>query len=321
MDTLTAGVCEDKDLMTQLMRDFFFIIPGMDKASSVPVLHVESLSKDIFESNWVSKNSPCLIKGAVRHWPAMERWKEKQYWISSCRNNEVSIYPHQNFISSKRQESGQEKLAFHSAMERLFENRDYIFSMPGKQIMKGSDFEKLEEDIPGFTFLPSPEMPRWYERMRFFAYRRAATNWHYHGVDETLMCQIKGSKKVGLLPPCIPQIKHVTNFLQEERYLEGQVLDPSLQLNPYTVDVEEGDALYIPPYWHHVVVPNDGEMGFTLAYCWRSPLHILGNFSNYLLRTVYRQGMWPFNPKTLLLPFLGCYAAFLYYTKKIAGKI
>jgi hypothetical protein len=87
------------------------------------------------------------------------------------------------------------------------------------------------------------------------------------------------------------------------------------------VDVTEGDALYIPPYWHHAVAPVDGEAGFTVAYCWRSPLHKLGNFSNFMVREVYRQGMWPLKPMTLILPFLGCYAGLSYSTKKIAGQL
>jgi hypothetical protein len=293
----------------------------MDNPLSVPELQSETLDEATFMRKWVAKNRPCVVRGAVRHWPAVARWGDKDYWLERCDNFDVKAYPHQNFITPKLQHIGLEQIPFHSAMERLFANRDYIFSIPGQKIMKGARFEKVEEDVPGFTFLPSPAMPRWYERMRFFAYRRAGTHWHYHGIDETLMCQVKGSKKVGLLSPRIPKIREVTRFLQDESYLGGEYLDTSLRLNPYIVDVEEGDALYIPPYWHHVVVPNDGEVGFTVAFCWKSPLHILGNFSNFMVRNVYRQGMWPFNYNTLLLPFIGCYAGLLYLTKKATGQI
>jgi hypothetical protein len=307
--------------MDNLLLNSFTIIPGIETPLAVPVLTAATLKEEVFRKDWVAKNKPCLIKGAVKHWPAVQKWRNKSYWLENCGNFEVNVYPHQNFIDRKRQEAGHEKMLFHDAIERLFQNRDYVFSMPGEQIMDEGRFAGVKKDLGGFTFLPNAAMPRYYERLRFFIYRRAATNWHYHGVDETLMCQVNGVKRVALLSPQIPRSKYVTEFLKNESYLDGATLDKTHDLRPLITDVEEGDALYIPPYWHHVVVPGDGEIGFTLAFCWRSPLHILGNFSNFFVRDLYRSGMRPFSLNTILLPFLGCYAGLLYCIKKISGKI
>lgn len=155
-----------------------------------------------------------------------------------------------------------------------------------------------------------------YDRMRLFLYRGAATNWHYHSTDETLMCQVKGAKRVGLFGPHVKDIGNVTRFLLEERQLEGEKLDSALDLSPYMADVEEGDALYIPPYWHHAVVPHDLEVGFTLACCWKSPLHKLGDFSNFFVRKLYADGMWPLKKISLVIPFYAAAAAFSHYFGK-----
>ena len=310
--------------MEELANSFFSIIPGIERPATVPVLTADTLKEDVFKNEWVAKNKPCLIRGAVKHWPAIEKWRHKDYWIAMCRNFEAKVYPHQNFIGTGRQEAGLEKMLFYDAIERLFQNKDHVFSMPGEQVhIKEAKkrFARVKEDLRGFSFLPSAPGPRYYKRIRLFIYRRAATNWHYHGVDETLMCQVNGAKRVALLSPGIPRPGYVTKFLLREAYLNGEVLDRSLNLAPLITDVAEGDALYIPPYWHHAVVPKDGEIGFTVAFCWRSPLHILGNFSNYFVRNLYKQGMWPLTGYSFLLPVLGCAAGLSYFIQKMLRRM
>jgi hypothetical protein len=310
----------DVQEMRQFFDRFSSFIPGIKNPQPVPVLQADKLTREVFMRDWVGRNRPCLIKGAVKHWPAVQKWRNKEYWLTTCENHDVSIFPHQNFIAQERQDMGHEVMPFHAAVERLHEGRDHIFSMPSEQVRQGSRFSSILKDMAGFNFLQVSKMPIFYYRTRFFMYRRAATNWHYHGVDETLMCQVNGTKRVALLSPHIPRPKYVTDFLLKERYLNEESIDSSLDLKPLIVDVEEGDSLYIPPYWHHLVVPVDGEIGFTVAYCWKSPDHVMGNFSNYFVRTAYRQGMSPFKWQSLLLPFFALYAGTSYSIKKLAGK-
>jgi hypothetical protein len=302
--------------------DYFFqMIPGIEKAGTVPVVRASDLTEKSFINDWVSKNKACLVKGAVSHWPAVAKWKDKAYWLTHCDNFEVNIIPHQNFIDPARQNENQIRMKYHDAIERLFSNQDRVFSIPSEQITTNNRFSGISPDVKTFTFMPQPPPPRWYQQMRFFTYRRAATAWHFHNVDETLMCQVNGTKKVALLSPHIPRTAEVTNFFLKESYIRGEKLDPALDLKPMIVYVEEGDALYIPPYWHHVVVPVDGQIGFTLAYCWKSPLHILGNFSNYFVRALFKQAMFPVGLKTFILPVLGFSAMLAYGWKKITGKV
>lgn len=309
------------DEMKPVMDLYLSFIPGMGRPLPVPVVYAETLTKKEFTEKWVSRNKPCLVKNAVIHWPAVEKWKHLEYWLNKCDNFDINVYPHQNFNNREKQDKGKEVMPFHKAIERLFNNSDYLFSLPAEQITDEGRFSGIKADMPGFIFLPETENPRYYERMRFFSYRRAATGWHYHGIDETLMCQVKGTKRVALLSPDIPNAGYVTKYLKEENYLNNDHFEVQNNIQPLMVDVEEGDALYIPPYWHHVVVPVDGEIGFTVAFCWKSPLHILGNFSNYFVRALYRQGMWPLNINTFFMPLLGCYAGTLHLVRKMSGRI
>lgn len=291
-----------------IRAELFSIVPGLDRAKPVPILSAETLNEKTFIDEWVAKNRPCLIKGAVAHWPAVEKWKDKAHVLSLCDKSKITAYPHRNYNDRKKQEDGEVTLPLTEAVERLFSKEDEVFSIPSKLVEASGDYAGFFKEMTGFSFLNSDRSPRFYPKDRIFMYRRAATAWHYHDVDETLMCQVVGDKTVLVLPPTIPQVAHVADFLTSERQLEGEILDPAIELQPFWVDVREGDALYIPPYWLHAVIPADDQIGFTVAHCWSSPWHILGDLSNYFVRKLYKQAVYPINKYSVLAPLLGGYA-------------
>jgi dTDP-4-dehydrorhamnose 3,5-epimerase-like enzyme len=316
MENILTATSELPEL--EALNDIFFsFIPGIKEARPVPVVAATHLTARAFHNDWVSKNKPCLVKGAVKDWPAVTAWRNKDYWRAACENFNIRVYLDMNHNSPELHR--ETIMPFHDAIDRLFARRDAVFSMPSERIEHNGPFSALLKEMNDFPFVSPQLMPRMYEHRRLFLYRKAATAWHYHNIDETLMCQVNGAKKVVLLSPRIPRPEFVTRFLNDEWYLQGKLLDPALKLNPYTVTVEEGDALYIPPYWHHGVVPADTQIGFTLAYCWKSPWHILGDFSNYFVRDLYKKAIWPLNRFTPFLPFLGCYAGMSLLWRKMRG--
>jgi hypothetical protein len=303
-----------------LYESYFSSVPGIEDAGTVPIVYAEKLAPGEFLQKWVSENKACLVKGAVKHWPAVQQWRNENYWISHCENFDVTIFPHQNYIDAERQQTNHLTLKYHDAIRRLFKKEDAVFSMPGEEITARNRLAVVLKDIRGFTFLPDPPPPRYYEQIRFFSYRNAATAWHFHNADETLMCQVNGVKQVTLFSPDIPRPEYVTDFFLKEKYLHGEKMDPTLDLGIMRVNVEEGDALYIPPYWHHVVVPADSDIGFTLAFCWASPLHILGRFRNYFVRRLYKDAFKSGGPKVLLVPFIALASGCAWMLRRIKKR-
>lgn len=317
-NTLKESVTQKK--FDGLGDDLFSIIPGIENAGIVPFVNASELNEKSFYKNWVSLNKPCLVKGAVKNWPALKKFKNPDYWLSVCGDFDIQIYPHMNHVVWEKHLVGSEDISFHKAIKRLYSNEDYILSIPSELITNDNRFSALINEMPGFSFLSNEKKPRMYDQRRFFLYRRAATAWHYHWIDETLMCQITGVKKVVLLPPNIPDPEKITSYFNNELHLNGEKLD-YLDLKPMVITVEEGDALYIPPYWHHAVVPLDGEVGFTYAHCWKSPLHKFGEFSNHFVRKFYKGGLQPFRRISLLMPFLAILSGTLYLFKKTTRQI
>ena len=297
-------IVKEGSVLEEVEKGLFGFLPHMDSPQKVPTHDAHELSQKEFEDHWVSENQPCLIRGAVKHWPAVTKWKDKDYWLSHCDNPEVGIYLHQNFLNADRQDKDHYDIPFHEAITRLYGRDDKIFSIPASTVSEDNLFKEVLKDVGDFPFLKNAPLPRAYPRRRLFLHRCAATNWHYHDLDETLMCQVKGKKRVALLAPKIAKPGYVSRFLEQEDYFDGKTLDPALDLKPYFVEVNEGDALYIPPYWYHAVVPGDTEEGFTLAFCWKSPVHILGDLSNFFVRLNYKRAFWPISRYTLLAPII-----------------
>jgi quercetin dioxygenase-like cupin family protein len=256
------------------MPDTFLTqIPGMKHAASVPVLDVDTLEERVFAGEFVSNSRPCVIKGAVRHWEATRKWRDPEYLKSMSGHRSVLYFPHENHLSYRRMMAGKLELRFAEAIDRLHSEKTDVASL-GLQ----NDFTELRPDIGRFSFLTKAEPSFLYPPIRFFFYRNAGSAWHFHPLDETLMCQIVGAKKIGLLSANTPLQKTLQDiFFQEDYYEDASALaalaDSGLRWHLATV--EAGDALYIPPLWWHGVTTASNAFGATAAVPWRSPSHVI----------------------------------------------
>ena len=109
---------------------------------------------------------------------------------------------------------------------------------------------EMAADIAGFSFFTEGELGFSYPPFRFFIFRKAGSSWHYHALDETLMCQVAGSKRVGLLQVENPHRKALIRIFAKEDYYEDPAAFDELageNLPWFVADLDESDALYIPP--------------------------------------------------------------------------
>lgn len=250
-------------------------VPGMRNAAAVPVVEADSLPESLFNSKYVDKSQPCVIRGAVRGWPAREKWRDAQYLKRRAGHHPVLFFPHENHITYDRMMAGREEMRFADAVDRLFSDKWSVATL-GLQ----EELTELRADVGRFSFLTQAQQSFLYPPIRFFVYRNAGSTWHYHPMDETLMCQVIGSKQVGLVSARTPFQKTLQEiFLGEEYYEDASAcrrLD-NADLSWFTATVEEGDALYIPPLWWHGIIPKSESFGVTAAVPWRSPLPVIAD--------------------------------------------
>jgi hypothetical protein len=266
-------------------------IPGMSSAQHVFSIEADELTKESFYKNFVSQNKPCLIKNAIAHWPAMAKWKDSEYLKSKCGQSHSNYYPHMNYDDENNMLKDETNLPFSKILDLLQAHSSDVISAPSI-LLERPPYNILKHDMKGFNFNPAPASPLAYPTSRAFFYKNAGTGWHYHFVDETLMCQVKGSKKVGLLPPDKITDDIVYDIFTTDAYLKDDACfneEDSHKLTPTFANVEPGDALYIPPFWWHGVEPINEEFGITVANCWRSPLHVMGDLSYPTVRKIWKK--------------------------------
>jgi hypothetical protein len=248
-------------------------VPAMAMATPVAVLQATTLSEQSFMADYVAHSRPCVIKGAVSHWPATRKWCDLAYLKQVCGTQIVPFWPHENHVTNKRVAPGKTDLPFAEAIDRLQ-------TEPVAAIGCNSGTQAMAADIAGFSFFTKAELAFTYPPFRFFIFRNAGSTWHYHPFDETLMCQVVGTKTVGLLKVDNPHHRALRDiFFREDYYDDPSVFDALVApgLDWRVANLEEGDALYIPPLWWHGVVATSDGVGVTTPVGWRSPLPVIAD--------------------------------------------
>jgi hypothetical protein len=256
-------------------------VPGMKDAMPVKELPADQLSEQTFINEYVANSQPCLIRRAVKHWPAIMKWRDKDYLKRSAGHHGVDLFLSEYHITLKRVMPNKRVVTFAEAVD-VFHSENIERAIVATEIMT-----EFLPDLGGLPFLSKAELGFWYIPARYFFYRNAGTAWHYHPFDETLTCQIVGTKRIGLVhsdPRFNPALRNI--FFAEDYYDDPAAFAQFDSDQPcwLSATLEEGDALYIPPLWWHGVSPLTTSFGATAAVTWRSPQHVIANGINRMAR-------------------------------------
>lgn len=293
-------------------------VAWMSAATEVESISADELTELRFVRDYVNENRPLIIRNAVAHWPAMRKWQDKNYLMGICPGQKAYFYPHANYMETKRQQVGEQIIPFAEGVDRLESATSGVLSMLltiNKPFSSAVGlFSELLPDFDGFSFLGSQKASDRFADMRAFFYRGAETSWHHHYCDETLLCQIRGAKTIGLLYADNRAQRTVGKRLADEVYLDDsrafEVADAA-KLRPLIAEIREGDALYIPAFWWHGVSPVCHDtFGISVAKTWRTPAHLLGNFMLPGPRILWWLSLKSFDRLALLMPLMAVNTVF-----------
>lgn len=266
-------------------------MPNYAQAEPLTEIDAKAISENDFRRDHVMRNRPCVLRGAISHWPACTAWRDPAYLKGRTENLEMparrqplpqyihAAHPSIRGVLTERYERSHEMMRFHDFLEQAHAEPNQL--VLGSVLLEPhSKLGPLHEDLGDFPFLKALSGSRMYPPYRAFIYRHSYTDWHYHATDETFMTQVVGTKEVLLLPPD----QATWDALWPVVCQTGQLYDVDVarfprfgQMVPMRVVVRPGDALYIPAYWWHAVASIDNQFGITVAATFRTPLHINGN--------------------------------------------
>lgn len=293
--------------------------------NEIEEINAEELDPRAFKSRYWATNSPVLIKGAIKHWPAYRKWRDPNYLVHSTHNPNVRVRFKPVVQSDiKGHQDGLPELSLSDFLEVALDGTTNPVWVGSVTLLLRTvlDFDKkvgpisgfgaaisdlAEQDFGEFSFLSKTRPARLYPSSRLFLYRNSFTDWHPHATDSHLLCQICGSKEVLLFAPNIGyklfQPVYDQGILSFES--SGSISHSILESNPMRVVVGDGDALHIPVYWYHSVRPTiEAEFGISLVHAFASPLRLNGDFRFDMTKSLYKSAPKRLKPLALLCRLL-----------------
>lgn len=228
---------------------------------------VSDISSDDFLKNHYALGMPVVIKDWVNQWPAFKLWKDDQYLLDNWGDIEVEYT--QTYIENHTTFKNHVRKLFkdyHAELKKLdYANDHYItsYNNPSNQVF----LEKLLEDInPLLPFLDA-ELLDMYHFMPWIGPHGTHTGLHIDAANG-LLCQVKGKKWVKLAAPC-----EMANFyLDNDFFSKVNLFNPNFDQYPkannakiYDVELNAGEALFIPATWWHQVLSLEESYSVTLS--------------------------------------------------------
>lgn len=246
------------------------LVPG--QVAEIPRHSAADLDADTFWRSYVVAQRPVVITGAIADWPALQRWQDTEYLAAHAGDTEVTVARTFNPVPAKAFFDRAEKLPLAASLRNMADSEPTdVYSMPAFKLP-----ERWLADLGRYSFLPEryDRRPILFPRNRVFVYRNAGTEWHHHGIDETLTTQLRGRKRVSVFELDAQTRKEFTRIIRSNlHHVNGgaKFFPPELSIVKYETIIEAGDVVYIPPRYWHGIDPYDNEIGITFAHCFRSP--------------------------------------------------
>ena len=263
---------------------------------------ISSLSREEFKNEYELRAQPLIIKGLVDEWPAAEKWKHREFFIKSCRDNKLACGPalwtieeYYNYVDNCRSD----EVPFFVFENKYFGESEMIHDFNHHGIFGESLFDLLDP----------PYRPD--NRWLLLSNAGSFSQWHMDPNSTTAWNGvIKGRKLWLFLPPaCVPcgvisskdgsAVKQPQSLLEwfgsglykETRKKYGKKL--------FECICGEGELVVVPRGWWHCVVNLDNEtVAVTQNFCAETHLHSVRRFLREKSHCVsgveneYRPNLW-----------------------------
>jgi hypothetical protein len=248
------------------------LVPGA--RSALDMRRADELDAAEFWSEFVCKQKPIIVRGAVENWPAIQKWGTAGYLESISLNlpirfartyNPIPVDP---FLKYALEEGTLDDFI----KETRESSADSTFSIPGAPVPDKWGLDLGDYGILSETGALDSQV---YPSRRLFIYKNASTEWHYHVADETLTTQLLGKKRISIFKPDAESWAQYADVIEANfHHLESSscFFPAGKQVEIFEAEMGPGDVVYVPPFWWHGVDTLDSSLGVTLAHCFGTPV-------------------------------------------------
>nr|VFK55122.1 MAG: Ribosomal protein L16 Arg81 hydroxylase, contains JmjC domain [Candidatus Kentron sp. TUN]VFK61083.1 MAG: Ribosomal protein L16 Arg81 hydroxylase, contains JmjC domain [Candidatus Kentron sp. TUN] len=224
-----------------------------------------SISPEDFRGDFVEQHRPLLIKGGIEHWNAISLW-DNDYLRERVGFHTVSVETSRDQFQGRLFTDAQKvDMPFPRFLDRL--------SLPeGKTdyFVAAFQFPELLADMPDIEI---SSVFRIQHRQRMIMTRGGNYIAFHYDWYQNLLCQVAGGKTLILAD--ITGTPNMSRMIETEytNYSPINLIDPNVAQYPdfaktslIRVDLEEGDLLYLPPFWWHTVESRDRNIAISISF-------------------------------------------------------
>ncbi|XP_013421562.1 uncharacterized protein LOC106181661 [Lingula anatina] len=205
-------------------------------------------SPEDFYRDHMRQSVPLVVRGSLKHWPAVEKWKNEDYLREKFGHEDFVVM--WNNITDHRHKSAM----MMSMNEFLDQYRDkHIY-------LDGFVSPAMSKDLTIPKFLGCDAIIK--RATQFSLLFNAAWSSTFVHVDgtENMFTQITGQRQWILIPPTHGKYLHVDDFNYHRGIspVEPEAVDlikfPNVsKVDIYNITLYEGDIIYVPEGWYHQV--------------------------------------------------------------------
>uniref|UniRef100_A0A1I8MKG7 JmjC domain-containing protein n=1 Tax=Musca domestica TaxID=7370 RepID=A0A1I8MKG7_MUSDO len=275
MNLLTELFDSELDPTVDLQLPIIETLPR--RSVDCDILRLDCPSLEEFNEKCFTPQVPALLLNTIRHWPALEKWRDLNYILKLAGNRTVPIEIGSNYATD---EWSQQLMKIKDFLKRQFsqpkqhqspnDDKHEIEYLAQHELFEQIPLLKNDFSIPDYCLLG--EHKEMVDIKAWLGPKGTISPMHYDP-KHNILCQIFGSKKIILASPKDSDnlYPHEGEFLSNTSQIYAA--SPDLEKYPrlsmvkfYHLTLQTGDCLYMPPKWWHYV--ESESPSFSVSFWW-----------------------------------------------------
>ncbi|XP_071750370.1 bifunctional peptidase and (3S)-lysyl hydroxylase JMJD7 isoform X1 [Centroberyx gerrardi] len=289
---------KQSDAVKEILTEFSLEAHDLYLNQSVPYLEEPPAPLDFYR-DWIGPNKPCIIRNAIDHWPALNRWTPS-YLRETVGSKVISVAVTPNgyadAVSGDRFVMPEERHMTFSSLLDVMEGKvekSGVFYVQKQCSNLLEELPALTSDLEPHVSWMSAALGKLPDAVNFWLGEASAVTSMHKDHYENLYCVISGEKHFILLPPTdrpfIPYGLYQPAVYRQKEDGDFEVVDqigsdkvPWIPLDPLDPDldrfpayslarplrctVKAGETLYLPSLWFHHVQQSHGCIAVNFWY-------------------------------------------------------